>query len=156
MPCHATSVLKSFLIAASSRRSTLPRSASPLVNQTIDSIANVCDAIQAIFAATASCLPIGRPHCTRSFAHSRAISSMRRPPAAQPAGIVRRPVVSVISASFRPRASPPEEVFFGNVDVLEAEQRVADAAQAHELAAVLDLEPRRVRLDDERRDLFLL
>src|ERR1051325_2811032 len=113
MHCHATSVLKSLAMAASRRRSTSPRSARPEVSHTIDSMANVCDAIQLIFAATASCLPIGAPHCTRSFAHSFAICTMRRPPAAQPAGMVRRPVLSVMSASLRPRPSPHRRCSFG-------------------------------------------
>ena len=96
------------------------------------------------------------PHCTRSFAHSCAISSMRRPPAAQPAGIVRRPVFSVISASFRPSPSPQRRFSFGMKTSLKRISDVADAAQPHELAAVHDLDARRVRLDDERRDLLLL
>ena len=50
----------------------------------------------------------------------------------------------------------PQHVLVRNVEVLEADQRVADAAQPHELAAMDDLESRRVRLHDERRDLLFL
>src|SRR5258706_14012413 len=53
-------------------------------------------------------------------------------------------------------AFTPEDVLAGNVDVVELDQHIADAAQAHELAAVRDLDAWRIRLDDERRDLLLL
>ncbi len=59
-----------------------------------------------IFWAIASCLPIGWPHCTRSVAQRRAISRQRLPPATADAGRVRRPVLSVMSASLSPLPSP--------------------------------------------------
>ena len=69
-------------------------------------MAKVSAAIRPSFCATASCLPIGAPHCFRSAAQVRAISSERLAPAAQDAGSVSRPVFSVTSASFRPLPSP--------------------------------------------------
>ena len=50
----------------------------------------------------------------------------------------------------------PQQIFFGDEDVFEVDQYVADAAQTHELAAMLDGEAGRIRFDDERRDLFFL
>ena len=58
--------------------------------------------MRASFCATASCLPMGWPHCTRSLHHFRAIETICFPAPAQPAGIVSRPVFNVISASLRP------------------------------------------------------
>ena len=105
-----TSVLNSFAIAASRRRSTLPRSASPEVSHTIASIANVCDAIQAIFAATASCLPIGAPHCTRSFAHSLAMSTILRPAGRAAGGNRQAAGVQRDQRELEAEAFAPEEV----------------------------------------------
>ena len=70
------------------------------------SIAKMSAAIRPSFWAIASCLPIGWPHCTRSAAHRRAISSARFAPATADAGSVSRPVFSVMSASLRPLPSP--------------------------------------------------
>ena len=63
--------------------------------------------MKAIFCATASCLPTGWPHCTRSFDHSRAIlvASLEMP--RQIAGSARRPVLRVVRAIFRPMPSFP-------------------------------------------------
>lgn len=58
--------------------------------------------MKAILLAIASCSPIGRPHCTRSPPHSRAIFSAHLALPAQHAGIERRPVLSVVSAIFSP------------------------------------------------------
>ena len=63
--------------------------------------------MNAIFCATASCLPIGRPHWTRSFDHSRAIFVDHFAIPTQIAGSARRPVLSVVSAIFRPSPSRP-------------------------------------------------
>ena len=63
--------------------------------------------MNAIFWATASCLPIGRPHWTRSFDHSRATLVAHLACPTQIAGSARRPVFSVVSAIFRPSPSRP-------------------------------------------------
>ena len=68
----------------------------------IASIANVFAAISAILPAIAECWPIGAPHCTRSFAHLRQISTRRFDKPTHAAGIVRRPVFKVVSATFKP------------------------------------------------------
>ena len=65
-------------------------------------MANVLAAMRAIFCAIASCLPIGWPHCTRSLPHSRIIRSIAFDVPTAVAASVRRPVLSVISASFSP------------------------------------------------------
>src|ERR1700760_1277442 len=113
-------------MAASRRRSTLPRSARPDVNQTFASMANVCEAIQASFAAMASCLPIGAPHCTRSFDQSLAMSSIFRPAAArngQASGVQRD------QGQLQAEAFAPEEVLIRNEDVVELQEAVADPAE---------------------------
>ena len=69
-------------------------------------MANTSAAIRPSFWATASCLPIGAPHCTRSAAQRRANWSARFEPATAEAGRVRRPVFRVMSASLRPLPSP--------------------------------------------------
>ena len=56
---------------------------------------------------------MGSPHCTRSLPHVRQISTQRLPSTAQEAGSVRRPVFSVMSASFRPLPSPQRRFSFG-------------------------------------------
>ena len=66
-----------------------------------------------IFLATASCSPIGRPHCTRSRDHSRAIFSASLPAAAQLAGSASLPVFSVVKAIFRPWPSSPMRLAAG-------------------------------------------
>ena len=66
-----------------------------------------------IFLATASCSPTGRPHCTRSADHSRAIFSASFPAAAQLAGSDSRPVFSVVRAIFRPWPSLPIRLVAG-------------------------------------------
>ena len=61
----------------------------------------------ATLTATASCLPIGTPHCTRALPHLRQSS---RPALAIPAvvaGSVSRPVLRVTSATRRPSPSRP-------------------------------------------------
>ena len=59
---HRRSVLNNLAMAASSLMSAFPMSAMAEVSQATDSMANVSDAIAAIFSATASCLPMGAPH----------------------------------------------------------------------------------------------
>src|SRR5258706_149408 len=60
-----------------------------------------------IFLATASCSPIGNPHCTRSPDHSLAIFMASFAAAAQLAGSESLPVFSVVRAIFRPWPSAP-------------------------------------------------
>jgi hypothetical protein len=77
-------------------------------------------AIMPIFCAIASCLPIGTPHCTRSLAQVRAICVIALPTPAQLAGSVRRPVLSVMSASLSPRPSPQMMFSRGTLTFLNA------------------------------------
>ena len=69
--------------------------------------------MNATFCATASCLPTGRPHCTRSRDHSRATFVAYLPTPTQIAGSARRPVFSVVRAIFRPSPSRPMRFSFG-------------------------------------------
>ena len=82
-------------------------SARRLETSTTASSPNAVPAMKARCCATGSCSPIGRPHCRRSAAHSRAIFSACFVVAAQIAGSDRRPVFSVARAIFRPLPSPP-------------------------------------------------
>ena len=68
--------------------------------------------MKASFCATASCLPIGRPHCTRSMAHSRAtlVAHFEAPTAI--AISARRPVFRVLSAILSP--SPSRAIRFSS------------------------------------------
>src|SRR5271165_4279419 len=66
-----------------------------------------------ICLATASCSPIGRPHCTRSRDQSLAIFSASLPVAAQLAGSASLPVFSVVKAIFRPWPSSPMRLAAG-------------------------------------------
>ena len=97
----------------------MPFSYSAVAISATASIAKVFAAIFAIFCATASCFPIGWPHCTRSFAHLRAMRSIAFAAPAQPAGIVRRPVLSVTSASFNPFPSPQRMFSRGTFTLLK-------------------------------------
>ncbi|CAM3627694.1 Secreted protein [Nocardiopsis rhodophaea] len=73
----------------------------------MDSMAYVVAAMKEIFLATSSCSPTGRPHCTRSRAHSRAILVHHLPAETHIAGRESRPVLSVVRAIFRPWPSSP-------------------------------------------------
>ena len=68
--------------------------------------------MKASFCATASCLPMGRPHCARSVAHSRAtlVAHFEAPTAI--AMSASRPVFSVLSAIRRP--SPSRAIRFSS------------------------------------------
>ena len=103
-------------------------------------------AISAIICAIASCLPIGWPHCTRSFAQRarRSRGSACRA-ATDEAGSVSRPVFSVIERELQALALAPEEVLLRDADVREADDAVLDRPQAHEVAA--DARPRRPASD---------
>ena len=63
--------------------------------------------MKAILRATASCSPTRCPHCTRSLLHSLAIFTAHFAFPAQMAGSESRPVLSVVSAIFRPWPSRP-------------------------------------------------
>ncbi len=56
---------------------------------------------------------MGWPHCTREPAHSRAISRQRFPAATDEMGRVSRPVLRVISPSFRPLPTSHSTFSFG-------------------------------------------
>ena len=71
--------------------------------------------MNAIFLPTASCLPTGRPHWVRALDHSRAIFRLQRPVATQSAGRESRPVLSVVSAIFRPWPSRPSRLAAGTL-----------------------------------------
>ena len=89
------------------RMSFFLSSARRLATSSIASMPNVVPAMNAIFWATASCLPTGWPHCTRSIDHSRAIFMAALAAAMQIAGSARRPVLRVVSAIFKPWPSWP-------------------------------------------------
>ena len=63
--------------------------------------------MKASLVATASCWPTDRPHWTRAADHSRATFSDHLLAPTQEAGSDRRPVLSVVRATFRPRPSLP-------------------------------------------------
>ena len=77
------------------------------------SIANVSAAMRPIFCAIASCLPIGWPHCTRSFGPA----SARSRAALADAGAARRqreaPRVQRDERELQPLALAPEQVLAG-------------------------------------------
>ena len=90
-------------------------------------------AMNAIFCATASCLPTGWPHWTRS---ARPLAGdLRRPlrdadadrRQREAAGVQRR------QGDLQALALAPDQVLLRDEDVLEQRHRVLDAAQAHEL-----------------------
>ena len=83
--------------------------------------------MNAFFCATASCLPTGRPHWTRSLDHSRAIFVAHLAWPTQIAGSARRPVFRVDRAILRPQPSLPIRLPVGHEDVLELGDRVLDA-----------------------------
>src|SRR5208282_5714419 len=104
--CFVAAPAENLDSAASSRTSAvLSRSTMLAPNSTIDSMAKVSAAIRASLSAIAACLPMGTPHCTRSLAHFRARARHRLDRPAQAAGIVKRPVFSVLSATRKPLPS---------------------------------------------------
>jgi hypothetical protein len=94
-------------IAASMRMSLRLSSAMRLATSSIASSPNALPAMNAIFCATASWRPTGWPHCTRSLDHSRATLTAHLHVPTQIAGSASRPVLSVVSATFRPMPSRP-------------------------------------------------
>ena len=95
------------------RTSFWPASASRADRSHTDSSANVVAAMKASLVPIASCSPTGRPHCTRSVDHSRAIFSDHFAVAEHIAGIDRRPVLRVVSAIFKPSPSRPSRLATG-------------------------------------------
>ena len=67
---------------------------------------------------------------------------------------MRRPVFSVMRASFRPLPSPQRRFSFGTRTFVEPDDAVLDRLQAHEVAADDDLDAGPALLDDEGRDLL--
>ena len=149
-----TSVFHILAIAASSRMSVPPRSAMSDARSATASMAKISAVIRPIFCAMASCFPIGWPHCTRSAAQRRTISSARLAPATAEAGSVSRPVLRVISASLRPLPSPQRTFSTGTSHVGEADDAVLDRLEPHEVEPLHDFDAGPVGLDDEGRDLL--
>ena len=87
-------------------------SARRAATSSIASRPNALPAMKASFCATASCLPIGRPHWTRSAAHSRATLVAHLEALAAIAISARRPVFSVLSAILSP--SPSRAIRFSS------------------------------------------
>ncbi len=108
--------------------------------------------MNATFCATASCLPTGWPHWTRSAANSRATLVDHLPAPTQIAGSARRPVFSVDEGDLEALALLADQVLLRHEHVVEPRDRVLDAAQAHELVAVLDRHALGVVGQDERAD----
>ena len=99
--------------AASMRMSALLSSARRLETSSMASRPKAVPAMKASFSATASCLPTGWPHWTRSAANSRATLVAHFDTPTQMAGSARRPVFSVVRAIFRPWPSLPIRFSFG-------------------------------------------
>src|SRR3989338_3706152 len=74
--------------------------------------------IEEIFDATASCSPIGAPHCFLSFAHVRATHRHHLLMPVTAAGRLRRPELSVRSANFNPWPSPRMIFSLGTLTLL--------------------------------------
>ena len=127
-------------------------SASRLETSSIASRPNAPAAMNAIFCATASCLPTAWPHCTRSEANSRAafVAHFAGPTQIggerQPAGVERG------QRDLQPLALLADDVLARDEDVVEQGDGVLDPAQPHERVAVLDGDARRVVGQDERGD----
>ena len=89
--------------------------------------------MKAIFWATASCLPTGWPHWTRSAAHSRATLVAHLATPTQMAGSASRPVFSVVRAIFRPSPSLPIMFSSGTKTSSSSVTEFSMPLQAHEL-----------------------
>src|SRR5207244_8367746 len=50
----------------------------------------------------------------------------------------------------------PQQIFFRDENIFEADEHVADAAQSHELTAMRDLDAGRVHLENESSNLLFL
>ena len=71
------------------------------------SMANVRAAMSVIMCVIASCLPIGLPHCTRSFDQRRTTPRQAFAVPTEMFGMERRPSLRVVSAILRPLPSCP-------------------------------------------------
>jgi hypothetical protein len=92
---------------------------------------NALPAMNSSFCATASCLPIGRPHCTRSVDHSRAIFVANLVAPTALAVSASRPVFSVLSAIRRPSPSRATRFSSGTNTSSPVQESVRDAAVVH-------------------------
>ena len=107
-------------------------------------------AISAILPAMAECWPIGAPHWMRSPAHFRQISSE---PFRQADARRRDREAAGVQSRQRDLQSLPflrDQVLARHAHVREFHDAVVERAQAHEVAAIGDLEPGRIDIDDER------
>ena len=144
-------------IAASMRMSLRLSSARRLDTSTIASRPKAVPAMNASFWATGSCLPIGWPHCLRSAAHSRESFSAYLVVAGadrrqrQAAGVERR------QRDLQALALAADHVLGRDPKTsLNVVTRVLDAAQAHELVAVRDVDAFDVARADEGGDAALV
>ena len=137
----AGSEFHSLAIAASSRMSDLPRSAS--------SAPQIGDRLHRVGVgrhgrrSSARPLRAGRPAGPTARARwPSARADLEAPLAARPrpSGSVRRPVLSVMSASFSPLPSPQSRFSFGTRTFVKRMTPFSIASQAHELAAMRDLD----------------
>ena len=111
-------------------------------------------AMSAIMCATASCLPTGRPHCTRSFAHLRTIARHDLAMPTELLGIERRPSLSVVSAILSPRPSAPIRFSAGTRTSLKLMTALASARRPMKWQRCSTRHALPVGLDDERADLL--
>ena len=101
--------------------------------------------MKAIFRATASCSPTGRPHCTRSLHHSRAIFIAHFAAPAHIGGQREPPGVERGQRDLQALALAADQVLGRHAHLVEPGHAVLDAAQAHERVAVLDGDARGCR-----------
>ncbi len=114
MLSHDFSVPHILQIAASRRMSAfLSLSTCREVMAIIASMANVLAAMRLTLSAIAACLPMGDPHWMRLADHDLVILIQRFEMPTQAAGMLRRPALSVVRATFNPRPSPAMMFFLG-------------------------------------------
>ena len=99
----------------------------------------------------ASWRPTGLPHCTRSPAHLRTMPRQAFTVPTEMLGIESRPSLSVVSAILSPLPSLPIRLAAGTRTSLKRITAFDERAQAHEVAAVLDLHARPRRSRPRRR-----
>ena len=115
-------------------------------------MAKVCAAMRASFSAMAACLPMGAPHCTRSRAHSRAIAQAALGEAGAGGGEREAAGIERGQRDAQAFALGQQDVLARDADVGEADDGVVERLQAHEAAAVRDLDAGRVHIHDEGGD----
>src|SRR3954463_16254237 len=101
------------------RMSDFLSSARRLDTSSMASSPNAVAAMKAIFCATASCLPTGWPHCTRSLPNSRTTFVAHFATPTQMAGSARRPGVERRQRDLQALALAPDQVLGRHEDVLE-------------------------------------